>query len=215
MNKIRALGKAWTIATVLLLWPIASWAAYVGSAPLLVANGGTGLGTIPAHGVMLGEGTGNVATVTPVADAAVVYTGGSSADPTAIAIGSCSTASSALTYSTSSHTFGCNSITAGAAPSVATAASTATITLATTNLLTTIVSNTTVTEADLPSAVTAGTGFRECIKDGTENFATHNVTLKSPTAGTIDGTAGATGIVLNQAHMEVCAISDGSNWFIE
>jgi hypothetical protein len=69
--------------------------------------------------------------------------------------------------------------------------------------------------ANLPSAVTAGNGFRSCVKDGTTNFATNNATIKSPTSGTIDGTAGATGVVMNQTRQERCFISDGTNWFIE
>jgi hypothetical protein len=103
---------------------------------------------------------------------------------------------------------------ASVAPTVALAATSAGITLASTPNLTTIVSNTTVTSATLPSAITVGAGFRECIKDGTEDFNAHNVTLKS-TAGTIDGVAAATGIVMNQTHQEMCAISDGTNWFVE
>jgi hypothetical protein len=103
---------------------------------------------------------------------------------------------------------------ASVAPTVALAATSAGITLASTPNLTTIVSNTTVTSATLPSAVTVGAGFRECVKDGTEDFNAHPVTLKS-TAGSIDGVAAATGIVMNQTHQEMCAISDGTNWFVE
>lgn len=180
----------------------------------VVAGGGTGLATLTAHNLIVGEGTSNVAFVAPAVDSVVAWAGSTSADPTATSIGSCSTGSSALTYNTSTHAFGCNSITAGAAPSVAIAATSASITLASTNLLTTVVNNTTVATATLPSAVTVGTGFRECLKDGTEDFNAHNVTLKS-TAGTIDGVAAGTGIVMNLTHQELCAISDGTNWYVE
>lgn len=180
-----------------------------------VAGGGTGATTLAANGVLVGEGTSAVHVVgtSSTADSVVAWAAAGS-DPAALAIGSCSAASNALTYSTSSHVFGCNTISAGAAPSVAIAATSASITLASTNLLTTVVNNTTVATATLPSAVTVGTGFRGCIKDGTEDFSAHNVTLKS-TAGTIDGIAAATGIVMNITHQELCAISDGTNWYVE
>lgn len=77
-----------------------------------VPNGGTGLATLTVHGVMLGEGTANVAAVAAMSLDTVLVGKGASADPAALAIGSCSTASSALTYNTSTHVFGCNSITA-------------------------------------------------------------------------------------------------------
>ena len=67
---------------------------------------------------------------------------------------------------------------------------------------------------NLPTAVQTA-GFRECVKDGTTNFATNNATLKSPTAGTLDGITGSTGVVMNQKGQELCVMSDGSNWFFE
>jgi hypothetical protein len=90
------------------------------------------------------------------------------------------------------------------------------ITIAATNLLTTIVSMGTPAAAtiNLPTAVQTA-GFRSCVKDGTTNFSTNNATVKSPTSGTIDGVAGATGVVMNQVRQELCFISDGTNWFIE
>jgi hypothetical protein len=164
---------------------------------------------------MLGAGTANIHTVgtSSTADSVVAWAAAGS-DPAALSVNDCTGAGKALTYAVSSHVFGCNTITAGAAPSVATAATSASITLASTNLLTTLVGNTTVTTATLPSAVTVAANFRECIKDSGEDFSVHNVTLKSG-AGTIDGVAAATGIVLNQKWQEVCAISNGTDWFIE
>jgi hypothetical protein len=101
-------------------------------------------------------------------------------------------------------------------PTTSTASGSSPFTIAATNLLTTIISMGTpaASTINLPTAVQTA-GWRECVKDGTTNFATNNATLKSPTSGTIDGVAGATGIVMNQAHQELCVISDGTNWFIE
>jgi hypothetical protein len=48
---------------------------------ILPANGGTGLSTITAHGVMIGEGTSNVAPTTAGAMGQVLQSGGASADP--------------------------------------------------------------------------------------------------------------------------------------
>lgn len=50
---------------------------------------------------------------TQAADTVVANASGSTAAPTAVTIGSCSTATSALTYNTTTHAFGCNSITGG------------------------------------------------------------------------------------------------------
>lgn len=50
--------------------------------PLSVSQGGTGLATIAAHGVMVGEGTGNVATAAPVSAGYVLTDNGPGFDPT-------------------------------------------------------------------------------------------------------------------------------------
>src|SRR5438445_7387802 len=56
-------------------------AAYTPS-PTVVAGGGTGLSTLTAHAVLVGEGTSAVALVGPGATAGVpLVSGGSSADP--------------------------------------------------------------------------------------------------------------------------------------
>ena len=164
-----------------------------------------------AHSIMVGEGTSNVTLIGPNADSVLAWPAAAT-DPAALSIGNCATA---LTYSTGTHTFGCNA-SAGAIPTEATASGASPITITATNLLTTIVSMGTpaASTINLPTAVQTA-GFRECVKDGTTNFATNNATLKSPTSGTIDGVAGATGIVLNQAHQELCVMSDGTNWFVE
>ncbi len=50
--------------------------------PVTVANGGTGLGTLTAHNVMLGEGTSNVAFAAPGAAGTILTSAGASSDPT-------------------------------------------------------------------------------------------------------------------------------------
>lgn len=203
----------------------------------VVAGGGTGVTTLTAHGIVLGEGTSNVAVLSPVADSVVVW-GASSADPTTagtsstadsvlgwgaagstpavMAMTSCSTATSAVSYNTSTHAFGCNSISSGGVALTTEAiASTATITISAANGKTSIInSGTPATTINLPTAVQTA-GWRQCIKDGTENFTTNPATIKSPTSGTIDGVAGATGVAINQVKQELCFLSDGTNWYIE
>lgn len=79
-----------------------------------VANGGTGAATLTAHGILLGEGTSAVGSVGSGSTAdSVPLWGGAGGDPTAAALGSCSGASNALTYNTSTHAFGCNTISGG------------------------------------------------------------------------------------------------------
>ncbi len=179
----------------------------------VVAGGGTGVATLAANGVLVGEGTSAVHVVgtSSTADAVVAWAA-AGADPAALSVNNCSTA---LTYSTGSHTFGCNA-SAGIIPTTATAAGSSPITITATNLLTTIVSMGTPAAAtiNLPTAVQTA-GWRECVKDGTTDFGAHNATVKSPTSGTIDGVAGATGVVMKQTGQELCFITDGTNWFIE
>lgn len=105
---------------------------------ITVATGGTSLTTLTIHALYVGNGTsaptalsvGATNTVllgstgadpafgavplaahaTQAADTVVANASGSTASPTAVSIGSCSAASSALTYNTSTHAFGCNTI---------------------------------------------------------------------------------------------------------
>jgi len=49
--------------------------------PLTVANGGTGVGTLTAHGVLIGEGTSNVAITSAGSAGQHLQSGGASADP--------------------------------------------------------------------------------------------------------------------------------------
>ncbi len=50
--------------------------------PVSVANGGTGLGTLTAHGVLIGAGISNVAPTAAGTAAQILSSGGASADPT-------------------------------------------------------------------------------------------------------------------------------------
>lgn len=79
---------------------------------LPVANGGTGVGTLASHGVLLGAGTGNVTNVAPMALDTLLQGKGASVDPAAIAVNNCGDATHALSYNTTTHAFGCQNITA-------------------------------------------------------------------------------------------------------
>lgn len=200
----------------------------------VVAGGGTGLVTVAAHALLVGEGTSNFAVLGPTADSVLVYAaatsdpvltgtsatadsvlawGAASSQPAPLAVNNCATA---LTYSTSSHAFGCNASAGGTVPSIETLTGGSPISVSATNLITSIISMATPAAAtiNLPTAVQI-TGWRQCVKDGTTNFGSFNATVKSPTSGTIDGVAGATGVVMNIAHQELCFISDHTNWFVE
>lgn len=80
---------------------------------LPVANGGTGVATLAVHGVLLGQGTSNVSTVAAMAADTLLQGKGATSDPAAVAVNNCGSATTALSYSTSTHTFGCQTITAG------------------------------------------------------------------------------------------------------
>lgn len=68
--------------------------------------------TYPAHGVIIGEGASNLAATSAGALDSLLAGQGVSADPIFLALLSCSAATSALTYNTSTHAFGCNTIAA-------------------------------------------------------------------------------------------------------
>ena len=88
----------------------------------VVARGGTGLGTLTAHGVLLGEGTSNVAAVSAMAADTLLQGQGTSSDPAAVSLTNCGDSTHALAYSTSSHAFSCQSI-SGSGGSVTTTGS--------------------------------------------------------------------------------------------
>lgn len=78
-----------------------------------VAGGGTGVATLTSHGVLLGEGTANVSAVAAMAADTLLQGQGASADPVAVAVNNCGSATQALSYNTTTHAFGCQTITAG------------------------------------------------------------------------------------------------------
>lgn len=80
---------------------------------ITVASGGTGVGTLTTHGVLLGQGTGNVTAVAAMAADTLLQGQGASADPAAVTVNNCGSSTTALSYSTSTHTFGCQTISVG------------------------------------------------------------------------------------------------------
>lgn len=86
------------------------------STPVSVPNGGTGLATLTSHSLMLGEGTSNVAFVSPLAADTLLQGQGTSSDPAAVSLLNCGDSTHALSYSTSTHTFGCQAINALSTP---------------------------------------------------------------------------------------------------
>ncbi len=64
----------------------------------------------------------------------------------------------------------------------------------------------------IPSAVTAGAGALVVVKDAAGTAATRSITTKA-TAGTLDGTAAATGVVISANYGVQRWVSDGTNWF--
>lgn len=80
---------------------------------ITVASGGTGLATLPAHGVLLGEGTSNIGNVAAMAADTLLQGQGTGTDPAAVAVNNCGSSTQALSYSTSTHAFGCQTISTG------------------------------------------------------------------------------------------------------
>jgi len=84
------------------------------SGVLPVTGGGTGVATLTAHGVLLGEGASPVSAVAAMAADTLLQGQGTGSDPAAVAINNCGSATQALSYSTSTHTFGCQTLSATA-----------------------------------------------------------------------------------------------------
>lgn len=76
-----------------------------------VARGGTGLGTLTSHGLVVGEGTASVGSVAAMAADTLLQGQGTSSDPAAVTLSNCGDSTHALAYSTSTHLFSCQSIT--------------------------------------------------------------------------------------------------------
>jgi hypothetical protein len=96
--------------------PITATGSIALTSPVTVANGGTNSATLTAHGVLLGEGASTVGTVAALAADTLLQGQGASADPASVTVPNCGSASQALAYSTSTHTFSCQTITAAAGP---------------------------------------------------------------------------------------------------
>jgi hypothetical protein len=79
---------------------------------LTVAHGGTGAVTLTSHGILLGHGTSAVTGLTALADDQLLL-GSTGADPAAVDLVNCGSSTTALAYSTSTHTFACQTISAG------------------------------------------------------------------------------------------------------
>ena len=77
------------------------------------AHGGSGLVTATAHGVLLGEGTSPFGSVAAMALDTLLQGQGTGVDPAAVSVPNCGSGTQALSYSTSTHTFGCQTISAG------------------------------------------------------------------------------------------------------
>lgn len=106
-----ALSLRTVVAGDLPLIDLASTAAGGITGTLGLAHGGTGAVTLTANGVLLGNGTSAVSAVTLAADN--VLRGVSASAPTATALVNCGSSTQALAYSTSTHSFSCQTISAG------------------------------------------------------------------------------------------------------
>jgi hypothetical protein len=215
-------------------WAVPAFAAYDGSPPLIVANGGTGFISCTAHGVVLGEGTAALA-CTAVGTNGQMFLGATGADPGWQTMGGDATlgTTGTLTLATVNSNVGSftnASITVNAKGLITAAAtgaitvptllnyttSNATVTLGATNLETVAFnqSGTKATVINLPASPAAN--LRKCIKDAGNDFAANSPTVKTTDSNTIDAVAGATGKTMNQTKQELCFIADsGTNWNIE
>lgn len=90
--------------------PNASSTILTSNAAVTVAQGGTGVTTLSAHGIVVSEGTGNFVSLTPAADSVPLWQS-SGADPTVTGLVNCGDATHGLAYSTASHAFSCQAIT--------------------------------------------------------------------------------------------------------
>lgn len=199
------MGTATATSGNLLIGGGASWVTQAVSGDITI--GSTGVTAIGAHKVTLAMRTQMAANTT-----AGNWTA-STADQANNAMPSCpDTGSNHLNYVNGT------GITCGTGiigVSLATATGGSPITLATTNLLTTVISMGTPAAATINLPTIQVSGWRQCVKGGTTNFVTNNATVKTTDGATIDGVAGATGIVMNVNRQELCFMSDGTNWFIE
>lgn len=145
--------------------------------PVTVPNGGTGVATLTAHGVLVGEGTGNVVATAAMAADTVLQGQGGSADPTAASVPNCGSSTQALNYSTSSHAFGCQTITASGVGTTVVASSDVTATS-----LTTPAADSALTF----SSVSTGSHLIECSVSWTTTGTGMGLKAGLGTTGTVD-----------------------------
>lgn len=86
------------------------------TSPVTVPLGGSGQVTLAAHGLLVGEGTSAINSVAPMALDTLLQGQGVTVDPLAVTILNCGSSTQALSYSTSTHVFGCQTITGSATP---------------------------------------------------------------------------------------------------
>lgn len=94
-------------------FPNASATVLTSNAAVTVAQGGTGVATLTNHGVLLGAAAGNITAVAAMAADTLLQGQGAGADPAVVAVNNCGSSTTALSYSTGTHAFGCQTITAG------------------------------------------------------------------------------------------------------
>lgn len=154
-----------------------------------VTVGGTGTVTSVATnngltgGTITGSGTIGLAAI--AADNLLANSTGSSAAPIATAIGSCSASTSALTYNTSTHAFGCNSNPLGTITSIATnnGLTGGTITTSGTIGLAAIAADNLLANSTGGSAVPIATAIGSC--SGGSNALTYNTSTHAFGCNTI------------------------------
>lgn len=128
-------GPATTMKTFTL--PNASASILTTNAAVTVPQGGTGGATLTNHGVLLGQGAGNISSVAAMAADTLLQGQGTGADPAAVSINNCGSSTAALSYSTSTHTFGCQTISVGGTGTVTSLTSGTGITLSPSTITTT------------------------------------------------------------------------------
>jgi hypothetical protein len=189
--------------------PITGTGTVALTVPVTVSTGGTGQVTLPVHSVLLGEGTGNVGNVSAMAVDTLLQGQGATVDPAAVSLPNCG---SALSYSTSTHLFGCqtpagtpggantnvqfnNSGAFGGANDFSWITGTDTMLLGSTSLAPTITTNTTTaTGTGIALTVSSGTGGSTSGNAGAINLksgsAASNSTVTSGNGGALNILAG-------------------------
>lgn len=93
-------------------FPNASATVLTTNAAVTVPQGGTGAVAFTAHGVVVGEGTSALSGLAAMG-ADTVLQGQAGADPAPLTLPNCGSSTQAVSYSTSTHTFGCQTISSG------------------------------------------------------------------------------------------------------